>query len=119
LANILFFSRQYALTKGHSDPTSFLYFMASLNPTADLICGWGDGGAFGRSAITQNVFHVPAHRQPKVVDTVGAGDTLIAGVIHGLMCGKCLFEALQLGVRLAGIKCGQIGYDNLVGQLHT
>lgn len=118
-AKLIFFSRQYAIRKGFTDAVSFLQWVAKMNSTADLVCAWGETGAFGLDGHAGAVFHAPAYRPAAVVDTIGAGDTLIAGVIHGLMSGKRFFDAVHLGVRLAGLKCGQSGYDNLARQVQT
>jgi len=38
---------------------------------------------------------------------------LIAGVIFALALGKALPEALQMGCRVAGAKCGVVGFDEV------
>ena len=47
------------------------------------------------------------------MDTLGAGDTFNAGIIHCLSRGTHISEALQYACKLAGTKCGLIGYDGL------
>jgi ketohexokinase len=48
-------------------------------------------------------------------ETLGAGDTFNAGLIDGYVRGLMLGEALTLACRLAGKKCGQIGFSGLGG----
>lgn len=48
-----------------------------------------------------------------LVDTLGAGDTFNAGVIHKLMGGATVGEAIRFGCKLAGVKCGQEGFASL------
>lgn len=59
------------------------------------------------------VFHVPAHPPAAVVDTLGAGDTFNASVVHQLACGQPLLNAVQFACKVAGLKCGIHGYEGL------
>lgn len=54
-----------------------------------------------------------AHSPPEVVDTLGAGDTFNAGIIHSLSTGKTLQDAMKYACKLAGYKCGMQGYHGL------
>ena len=47
------------------------------------------------------------------MDTLGAGDTFNAAVIHKLMLGSNIGEAIKFGCRVAGAKCGMEGFDGL------
>lgn len=47
------------------------------------------------------------------MDTLGAGDTFIAGFIHSKSKGKDLEESLHLACKIAGFKVGTYGYDEL------
>lgn len=51
------------------------------------------------------------------MDTLGAGDTFNAGVIHKLMRDVPLQETIVFGCRLAGLKCGREGFYNLTDNL--
>jgi ketohexokinase len=59
------------------------------------------------------MFHAPALAVETVVDTVGAGDTFNAGLIHALATGQLLEEALHYAVALAGRKVQQQGLAGL------
>jgi len=48
-----------------------------------------------------------------VAETVGAGDTFIAGVIHARLSGSGPAEAGALGNKLAARKCGLNGFENV------
>lgn len=93
-------------------PPPFLREMHRRFPAADLVCAWGEKGAWalgrdGRESCC------PAIPLAEVVDTVGAGDVFNAGIIDGLLRGLGLDKALEQATALAGKKCGQYGLDNL------
>lgn len=111
-ADILFFSRSYALSQGFEDPQAFLNQMAKLAPTQELVCAWGEAGAYARSH-DQEMFHSPAYPPAKIIDTLGAGDTFNAGIIDAFISGQTFDEALVSACRLAGAKCGHTGFNFL------
>lgn len=108
-AHVLFFSRAYVTGRGWRDAEPFLGHMHRLLPDADIVCTWGDRGAYavGRDGT---VLYSPTQPPPTLVDTVGAGDTFNAGVIHALAGGGSLEAAIGQGCRLAGAKCGRVGF---------
>ena len=77
-----------------------------------MICPWGEYGADGIDP-DGTVRHSNAHHPSEVVDTLGAGDTFIAGAISSLSQGLSLQHALDYACLLAGVKCGRQGYDGL------
>jgi ketohexokinase len=81
-----------------------------------IVCAWGADGASGRDASGE-VFHVPAFPPPKLVNTVGAGDTFNASVVHQLVSGKPLKDAVTFACKVAGVKCGLDGYEDLRAEL--
>lgn len=76
---------------------------------ADSVVAWGEDGAYGLSRNGEHG-HSQAFPPPRLVDTLGAGDTFNAGLIAALANGAALVQALQAGCRLAGHKCGIEGF---------
>ncbi|ORX46113.1 Ribokinase-like protein [Hesseltinella vesiculosa] len=109
--DVLFFSRLFAEARGYSQPEGFLRAMApKCSPKAVLYCTWGEQGA---SCLSQHqLFQAPA---PKVqaVDSVGAGDTFIAGVIYGWQQQWSLQKILENACLLATHKVVQVGFSGL------
>ena len=118
LPEVLLFSRHYAREKGFDNAAAFLEAHArhAGQERPLLFCTWGDAGAW---ALTRDdmLYHQPAFDVPVVVDTVGAGDVFNAGIIHGLLCGMPVQEALGQAARLAAIKCSQAGFGSLADAL--
>ncbi|MDZ7751479.1 MAG: PfkB family carbohydrate kinase [Gammaproteobacteria bacterium] len=117
LADVLLFSRQYARARGFEEPGSLLAEVAPRAPRALLVCAWGEAGAWARTYEGEE-FHSPACSYGAVVDTIGAGDVLNAGVIHGLVNQQPLNRVLPFGCQLAGVKCAQEGLEDLLANYH-
>ncbi len=111
-ADLLLFSRHFAEANGYTCATSLLNAMQPLAPHAQLVCAWGSDGAYGLEP-QGDVFHVAAFAQTEIVDSLGAGDTFNAAMIHNRLLGQPLPLALQNSNRLAGLKCSQQGYAGL------
>lgn len=80
---------------------------------ATLICAWAEEGADALGPDGQ-LLHSDAFPPPRVVDTLGAGDTFNASVIFSLSKGNSMQEALRFGCQVAGKKCGLQGFDGIV-----
>jgi len=55
------------------------------------------------------VAHVPGIRVPPPIDVVGAGDSVMAGIVSALCCGATPVEAATVGNLVASITVQQIG----------
>jgi ketohexokinase len=109
LADVILFGRSY-VTSLDKNPEAFLMEHHHHLPETDLVCTWGEQGAY---AVTRDgdAMQAPAYPPPRIVDTIGAGDTFNAGVIDSLVRGLSLVRAIERGCRLAGAKCGHDGLD--------
>lgn len=115
LADVLLFSRDYARQCGFEQPERLLRAIHADYPEAGVFCSWGEAGAV---AIDRqgSLFRQPAVAPGTVVDTLGAGDTFNAAVIHGSLAGLDTTALLQQACELAGRKCAQAGFAGLVQQ---
>ncbi|PNI72432.1 KHK isoform 2 [Pan troglodytes] len=80
---------------------------------AVLVCAWAEEGADALGPDGK-LLHSDAFPPPRVVDTLGAGDTFNASVIFSLSQGRSMQEALRFGCQVAGKKCGLQGFDGIV-----
>ncbi len=112
LADVLIFSRHYALEMGFDSPRALLKHAARHAPCAELFCAWGDEGAAWQG-VDGGSDVVGAASLQHCVDTLGAGDVFNAAVIHGLIRDWAPSEALGFACRLAGRKCAQVGFEGL------
>lgn len=112
-ADLLMFSREYALRMGSQSAGQFLQRMQRMGLSAQMTCTWGERGAHALNREGE-IFHAPAFSPSLVVDTLGAGDVFNAGIIDQLVQGHSLELALIEASRLAGKKCGLYGLNNLV-----
>jgi ketohexokinase len=112
-ANLLLYSRHYAQARGaENDPVTFLQAQHRHTPDAEHICSWAEQGAWGVDGQGV-VSHSPAREISRVVDTLGAGDTFNAAIIHAKLAGLPLVECLHNACQLAGQKCAQQGLHGL------
>jgi ketohexokinase len=117
-ADLLIFSKTFARCRGHHDAMSLLNAIRPHVPQTDLICAWGEMGAW---ALTRNNEEAcsPAFPPAKVVDTLGAGDTFNAAIIDSCISGHPLATALKAACGLAGRKCGHEGLDFILKEQQT
>jgi ketohexokinase len=114
-ADLLLYSRIYAqqaLSCDEETPETFLRQQWQRFPAAEHSCTWGALGAWAinrQGELKQSA--VP--RLSVVVDTLGAGDTFNAAMIHAKLAGQPLQTCLQEACRLATKKCAQSGLSGL------
>lgn len=112
LPDLLLCSRGFAHHHGFETPQDFLGWLFPQAAPAMTVVAWGEDGAYGME-VSGKVCHAPAQVPAQVVDTLGAGDTFNAGMIHAVATRFQMDGALESGCRLAGEKCGAQGFDGL------
>ncbi len=112
-ASLLLFSRTYAEAHGYRDAASLLQQLRTSSGVAEMVCSWGKQGAFALDRDGK-LYSTPAFVPARIVDTLGAGDTFNAGMIHARLMGETMEQALVTAARLAGKKCGIYGFQDLV-----
>jgi len=110
-ADVIMLSSAWAATLADS-PEGALRALGARFPDRIVTLTGGSAGAW---LIHRGDLH---HCAPtpglRVVDSVGAGDTFNAGLIHALVSGEPPEQALRAGVGLAERKLGQYGIEGLV-----
>ncbi|KAI8779185.1 ketohexokinase [Biomphalaria glabrata] len=125
-ADLVFVSKDYAKSKGFANAKEAVSGLYNLcKEGAILVCAWGEQGA--SLCINNEVLTCPALQNIKVVDTLGAGDTFVAGFVGSLLSQRFyptepehttkiitkLEYALNYACHLAGLKCSMYGYTGL------
>uniref|UniRef100_A0A3B5MH84 Carbohydrate kinase PfkB domain-containing protein n=1 Tax=Xiphophorus couchianus TaxID=32473 RepID=A0A3B5MH84_9TELE len=110
--DVVFVSKDVARHFGFDSPEATVLVLTRLSLRAVLICAWAEKGAdaLGPDGL---LLHSDAFPPEMLVDTLGAGDTFNAGVLHTLSNGGSVQDALAFGCRIAGRKCGFHGYDGI------
>jgi len=112
LADLYLFSKAYANQTGFKSVKEFLIEQKRHSPKSDLICSWGNQGAY--ALLSNNKFLSSSAFPPsKVLDTIGAGDTFNAAIIHSRLSNNSWQDSLTFACKVAGKKCGQLGFKNL------
>ncbi|KAM9070288.1 ketohexokinase isoform X1 [Sarcophilus harrisii] len=112
--DVVFVSKDVAKHMGFQSAAETLKGLYSrVGKGAVLVCAWAEEGADALGPDGR-LLHSDAFPPPRVVDTLGAGDTFNASVIFSLSQGKSMQEALTFGCQIAGKKCGIQGYDGIV-----
>ncbi len=112
LADVLFLGRAFAESRGLTTPEAALTAAREWAPQAVCVLAWGSAGAFLQEPDASAIA-IPSEPIDTPADSVGAGDTLIAGSIHARLTGQDWPDAVTFGARLAERKLRQIGLDDL------
>lgn len=87
------------------EPQALIEQLAALSGARQVVVTIGDQGAIGWDGTA---FHHEPALPVQVIDRIGAGDALAAGVIHGWLDGD-LAQGLRSGVTLAALALSQHG----------
>lgn len=86
-------------------PEEMVTQLVAQTGASQVVMSWGDQGVIGWDG---SCWHREPARPVSIVDRIGAGDALAAGVIHGWLQGD-FAAALRYGVTLAALALSQHG----------
>lgn len=112
-ADLYLYSKNFANLRGYSNAKDFLEHQSCFQKNKDLICAWGEQGAYALTSKGEFI-HQSAYKVNNLVDTIGAGDTFNAGIINARLNKLSWQESLDQANQLAAKKCEQYGFDNLI-----
>lgn len=121
LCDYVVFSKELAMKQGWMAAEEACLELArvlhsSRQPT--IICPWGSTGATFIDN-SRNCQTVEAYKSEMVVDTLGAGDSFMAGFIYATYTlRRSLRDAIEFANRVAGYKITKFGYDH-IAELRT
>lgn len=115
LCDYVVFSKDLADRRGWKTSEETCKELAqALQPSIlNIICPWGNTGA--SCLDSSNEYNeVPAYEPTSVVDTLGAGDSFMAGFIYASYVMQTSFpDAVDFANRVAGHKISNFGYDHI------
>ncbi|KAK2809559.1 hypothetical protein FQN50_003612 [Emmonsiellopsis sp. PD_5] len=121
-ADVVFYSKSWAVGNGYKSAMECLEAQSPLTPKATLLCcTWGEEGAAcmdkkQETSVNSSTYKV---EQGQVVDTIGAGDTFIAGILYALIYrekpagGFDVSDLVDFANRIAGRKVEREGFEGL------
>ncbi len=118
-ADVVFYSMSWAKSQGYSSAEECLRAQAVILPTASyLFCTWGEEGAAALDVPNDECLVLPSFKPfgTVAIDTIGAGDTFIAGILYSFLKFDHewdLARKLSFAIELAGRKVVREGFDQL------
>ena len=97
---------------GETEPEKIISRLKELG-ASNIILKLGKNGSLVRNARTGEITAIPAI-EVEAVDTTGAGDNFVAGCIYGLMNGKSLEEAAEIGAVTGAVAVTAVGANKAV-----
>ncbi|KAJ4388731.1 hypothetical protein N0V93_006190 [Gnomoniopsis smithogilvyi] len=113
-ADVVFYSKTWAEGEGYETAEDCL--KGEIVPKAKLtLCTWGARGACARPPSGCEVLRVEpvTDAAVQIVDAIGAGDTFVAGALHGLLEEWGAHRTVSFAVALATAKVQQDGFGGL------
>ncbi|RDA84777.1 hypothetical protein CP532_1009 [Ophiocordyceps camponoti-leonardi (nom. inval.)] len=118
-ADVVLYSRTWAESRGYESAEACLTGEHRREESLGL-CTWGADGAAAMSQPFGKCLRFPVQHRPSgipVVDTIGAGDTFLAGVLYGLFCRQTtrwdVSRTVRFAVDLATLKVQREGFTGL------
>ncbi|XP_049536595.1 ketohexokinase-like [Anopheles darlingi] len=108
----VFIGKDFARYLQHEAARAAVEGIKRLHPGQyTVICPWGASDTVSQDAEGR-WYSQPTYPPSVIRDSLGAGDTFVAGCIFKLFVGKStLPEALEYASRLAGAKLAHFGFD--------
>ncbi len=78
-----------------------------------IIITMGADGVFGAEKINNGkikYYFIKANKVKNVIDTTGCGDSMLAGIVYGLMAKNNFYKGLKIGNKLGAIQSQRIGF---------
>ncbi|KAH7318650.1 Ribokinase-like protein [Stachybotrys elegans] len=122
LADVVFYSRAWAQSRQYKSAQECLKGEGLQSPTqkAVSLCTWGEEGAALYKRPDGDLYQYSAKEtgtgDVQVIDSVGAGDVFIAGILYAFLCRGTAWshrESLMFAVNLATKKVQQEGFSHL------
>jgi len=96
------------------DPEAVLRGMGEVTDARHVVMSMGGDGLMGWDRASDTVEHVPA-REVVILDRIGAGDAMVAGVLHGVLGGD-FGRGLRYGAVCAALSLSSYGDQLIVDQ---
>uniref|UniRef100_A0A182P9A2 Carbohydrate kinase PfkB domain-containing protein n=1 Tax=Anopheles epiroticus TaxID=199890 RepID=A0A182P9A2_9DIPT len=111
--DVVFVGKDFARFLGHENAREAIAALKTSHPGSYIaICPWGSSDTIAIDEQGQ-WFSQPTYPPEVIRDSLGAGDTFVAGCIYKLLQRDSLSAALEFASRLAGQKLAHFGVEEL------